>query len=419
MATAKGKSPTRKQIAEAREREADNIFKSLGQVVSSTSHRDTIVTAKLESIRPDPENGRLGQQSLISALPKITSQIKALGGETVPSYSELGIQLPPAAAALYDNCAALANTYIPAGGYADTPPKVLPADEEGIYQTKTGHRRYIAYWLARPITGIGEIDVILDKSHKSGDDLPVVIGRITENTSRENNSLAEQLLYVKQVLARLAARGEPVNKAKLSRQTGMERTRLSRLVDMVTAGAAEDEERLLSIHAAKIEDATALSMVFRAPPEDWDALTRELSKIGPAEFRAKYGRGRGSEKAPLRKESVAMPQAPDDSPSPIVTPQPASKPLHEASPPEAAAGQGNERPKAQPKISVSANASSSPSRRGVEVKISDAHHGAAIGRLFELLEQAQPGITMQAVGDSEAERLSSLLAHILQEGEEG
>lgn len=430
MATAKGKAPTRKQIAEAREREADNMFMSLGQVVSSTSHRDTIVTANLRSIRPDPKNGRLGQGELIGALAKITSQIKTLGSETVPNYAEIGIPLSPAGAALYESCAALANTYIPAGGYADTPPKVLPADEQGIYQTKTGHRRFIAYCLAEPITGINEIDVILDKSHKDGDNLSLIMGRITENTARENNSLAEELLQIKLVVDNLAAQGKSINKAKLARETGLERTRVSRLVEMVKAGAADNEERLLSIHAAKIEDAKALSYAFKAPPESWDALIQELSKIGPAAFRARYGSGKTRAGAPLleeREESVAVPQPePNDthtSPQPQAAPEPETDNEHspdtQASEWETEAGQGDgsePAPDAQLKGRGAASVSRNLKPQTLEIKISEKSHGPAISRLFELLEQVQPGLTQQAVGNNEAERLSSLLAHLLQEG---
>ncbi|MDQ2077408.1 hypothetical protein [Marinimicrobium sp. ABcell2] len=409
--------PSRKQMLEARDRESDSMFSNLEQVLSSTVHRDTIVTAKLSKIRPDPDNGRLGQGELVNALPKITQKIKEQGAETVPSYADLGITLSPAARSLYETCANLANTYIPNGGYADSPPKVLPVDAQGVHETKTGHRRYIAYCLAEPITGISEIDVILDKSNQADDDLYRTIGRITENTSRVNNTLAEELMEVRLVVNMLTARGESINKAKLARATGLERTRLSRLVDMVKAGAADDQERLLAIHTAQIEDVVALSVVFKAPQEQWDTLIRELAKSGPTAFRSKY---MGSKKP---AEAPVAPQAPADDQSVSLThfdAPPATKtittepdePGSEHFPPEQGA-----KPSARPQVPTDeGRAASTPKApRITELKLSEASHGVAIGKLFELLEKAQPGITQHAVGNSEAERLASLLAQLSQE----
>lgn len=419
-----GKAPTRKQIAEARDREAENMFTSLGQIISSTSHRDTIVSAKLTNIRPDPKNGRLGQGELIEALARIASQIKTLGSKIVPSYAELGIPLSPVAADLYESCAELANTYIPVGGYADTPPKVLPADEQGIYLIKTGHRRYIAYCLAEPITGINNIDVILDKSHKAGDNLSLILGRITENTARENNSLAEEILKIKILLDSLGAMGERVNKAKLARQTGVERTRLSSLVDMVQAGAAEDEERLIAIHTAKIEDTKALSFVFREDPESWDGLIHELAEIGPAAFRAKYESRKVGVNTKLPEKSVAVPLSEPASTTTSMPGEATPKPddwtaanVHFAEPvAEAGEGDGVEpAPVAQLEEQITDSLPNRSTKPAIEIRINDKSHGPAISRLFELLELAQPGITQQAVGNNETERLASLLAHILAE----
>jgi|TARA_R100000900_G_scaffold116559_5_gene91458 hypothetical protein len=422
--------PTKKQLSEAQNRESDELFNTIGQVANATQHRDAIVTATLASIEPNPNNGRLGQQELMSAMPLIVEKISSLGADDVPSFNELGITLGPAAAALYENCAELANTYIAASGYADTPPKVLPADNRGVHRTKTGHRRYIAYLLAQPITKIDRIDVILDKSREAGDELFQTISEITENTSRENNTLAEELLQIKRVLLHLGARKEKINKAKLSRQTGLERSKLSRLVDIVEAGGADDEDRLLKIHEAGIEDVTALSLVFKAEQGAWDALIEELGSIGPTSFRAKHSSKASGGKVP---KSVAVPHSGQEA---IKEPGSEHFPKggdSEREPPEGETF-GREQAITTPKESgvtgEVAGESPEPRKSGPEIKdkpaqtspqgsggkaapdqllVTEKEFGPGIERLIALLEEQRPDITKKITEKTPAGQLRKLL----------
>lgn len=276
------------------EEEEDNLVMGIQSALASSANRDSVISAFLNKIVPNPDNGRIGQKGLLKALPGLIAAIAESQVKEVPTYEEL-VNLVPSTPklhaveiGLYDNCAVLANTYISNGGYSDSPPKVMPANADGYYTIKTGHRRYIAYLLAEPITKIHIIDILLDKSEKGSDVLIQTVGRLTENTGRVDNTLAEYILELAAVIQIAESRSEPIVKAKLARMIGMERTKLGRIVEIVESGAAEDIEAIYKLHEYGIGDVTAVHLLFKQDRSLWVHLVDELHSIGPVNFRAKY-----------------------------------------------------------------------------------------------------------------------------------
>lgn len=291
---------TRKGSSRRRtEDEESELMDNLGNSVMAATRRDSLIGAKLDSLVPNPLNHRFGQPNLLENLESLQSAITRLkaaeGIDHVPTLQELETKgetfptLTPAGRALYENCAELANTFLENNGHADTPIKVFPA-QAGAHRVKTGHRRYIAYQLVHPITGVEVIDVLVDKGVNAGaDEISATISGITENTAREGNTLAEYLFALQPIVKASKKRdGKGPNKAKLSRQTGIERTSLGRMIDIIEKGAADDEQVLLSLHDHRIEDITSAQILFSKPRAEWLSLIDELASIGPTQFRAKH-----------------------------------------------------------------------------------------------------------------------------------
>lgn len=282
------------------------LLDSLSSSIVASTRRDSLIGAELDNLVPNPVNQRFGQKVLLESISDIQAMIEEYciqeSAEYVPSIKELEFfahqskraipELPQAAKDLYNNCVELANTFIENQGHADTPIKVYPA-QAGSHLIKTGHRRYIAYQLARPLTGISMVDVLIDKSHKSGGDVAKeAVSRITENTARVGNTLAENLYALKPIVeVSLKDTGKVPNKSKLSRQTGIERTQLGRMIDMIQQGAAEDHKILLALHDHNIEDVTSAQLLFSKPSDQWLDLIKELATVGAVKFRERVRNG--------------------------------------------------------------------------------------------------------------------------------
>lgn len=287
------KTPRSRKTSE----ETENLIEGFGNYMGSMDKRDGFISARLTSLVPSAKNGRIGQSALLESLPIIIGIIKEQankGEKSIPELNDLMIQpgfpkIPQASLMLLKSCIELANSFIENGGYADTPPKVYPA-VNGQHQMKIGHRRYISYLLAEPITGVSSIDVIIDKgSNTQNDQLGQGIGRTTENSARVPNSLAEQIYEMKGVYdLTLDKTGDRPNITHLSRTTNIERTKLSRIIDMISNGAGDDIELLSRIHENEIEDAVSLALLFQQPRETWSDALDQLVALGPTEFREKY-----------------------------------------------------------------------------------------------------------------------------------
>jgi len=277
--------------------ETENLIEGFGNYMGSMDKRDGYISAPLVSLIPSVKNGRIGQAQLLEALPVIVGLIQSLvaeGKTSIPPVIELADspdfpKLQQSALMLLGSCIDLANSFIENGGYADTPPKVYPA-VDGKHAMKIGHRRYIAYCLAQPITGVTTIDVIIDKgSNTQSDDFGQAVGRIAENSAREDNSVAELIYSFKEVYdLSLSRTGQRPNITHLARATNIERTQLSRIIDMVENGAGDDIELLNKIHESKIEDIVSLNLLFQQPTEQWNEAFNQLVALGASEFREKY-----------------------------------------------------------------------------------------------------------------------------------
>lgn len=280
------------------EEEEDALMQGLASALLTTANRNSVISAQLSKILPNPLNGRIGQSELVEKLPELVKAIASSGKkDEVPNYEDL-LQLVPSTPALsnsaqrlFDNCVSLANSIISTGGYTDSPPKVMPVNAEGFHLVKTGHRRYFAYCLAEPVTNINVIDILLDKSTNGSDQLIQTIERLTENTSREDNSLAEYINEVAAIFRIAESRSESIVKSKLAKQIGMERTKLGRIIEIVECGAANDAVVINKLHELRIADVTAVNILFKQPKELWLELVDELHKVGPVQFRAKYRAG--------------------------------------------------------------------------------------------------------------------------------
>lgn len=292
-----GSNKSRKELIED---EGDELLAGVQAALHVTSHHDSIIAVKLSKIKLDDSNGRFGQVELMSKIDLIVDCIKEYLSvseeKIVPDWSALSDvskvpELSISATMLYNSCAKLANTYLQNEGRADTPPKVCAANAEGIHLTKTGHRRTIAYTLAEPITGVNVIDVILDKSTSANDQLYQSIGRITENTAREDNTLAEQIVSISRVLDLLQQKGESVNKAKLAQATAIERTKLGRIIEVITSGLSKSESLIKSIHENGIEDIKSLSLIAKQSSDQWTILVEQLIANGSAWFRNQFKDG--------------------------------------------------------------------------------------------------------------------------------
>lgn len=292
------------------EEEEDTLMQGIASALLTTANRDSVISAKLTNIMPNPLNGRIGQGELVENLKDLVNAISSSGSkDEVPNYEDL-VKLVPdtpklslSAQRLYDNCASLANSIISTGGYSESPPKVMPVNTDGYHVVKTGHRRYFAYCFAEPITKIGVIDILLDKSSSGYDQLSQTIERLTENTSREDNSLAEYINEVAAIIKISQNRSEPINKSKLAKQIGMERTKLGRIIEIAECGAANDTQVISRLHELQIADVTAANILFKQPKNEWLELVDELNNIGPVQFRSKYRPGGDSNHIP-RSESV-------------------------------------------------------------------------------------------------------------------
>lgn len=286
--------------------EGDELLAGVQAALHVTSHHDSIIAVKLSKIKLDDSNGRFGQVELMSKIDVIVGCIREYISvneeKIVPEWSKLkefskAPELSISAMMLYKSCANLANTYLENEGRADTPPKVCAANAEGIHLTKTGHRRTIAYHLAEPITGVNVIDVILDKSTSANDTLYQSIGRITENTARENNTLAELIVSISRILDLMQQRGEVVNKAKLAQATAIERTKLGRIIEVITSGLSKSESLITSIHENGIEDIKSLSLIAKQSSDQWTILVEKLIVNGSAWFRNQFKQGAANETA--------------------------------------------------------------------------------------------------------------------------
>lgn len=296
--------------------ETEHLIQGFGSYMGSMDKRDGYISAPLAALIPSVKNGRIGQAQLLESLPSIVELIQSLvaeGKTSIPSVNELAVsaafpKLKESSLMLLESCIDLANSFIENGGYADSPPKVYPA-VDGKHAMKIGHRRYIAYCLAQPITGVSSIDVIIDKgSNTQEDELGQAVGRIAENSAREDNSVAELIYSFKEVYDLSISRtGERPNITHLSRATNIERTQLSRIIDMVENGAGDDIELLNRIHESKIEDIVSLNLLFQQPADQWNDVFNQLVALGSSEFREKFrslkesgGEGDSAKTVPLK-----------------------------------------------------------------------------------------------------------------------
>jgi hypothetical protein len=277
--------------------EGDALFAGVEAALKGTSNHDSVIAAHLSKVIFDPLNGRFGQTELVNNLEAIESciakYIADTGEDTVPDYDKLSASTPAptlsvSAKKLFNNCASLANTFIPNGGVADQPPKVTPANANGFHGLKTGHRRTIAYHLARPITGVTSIDILIDKSKSATETLYQQIGRIAENTSRVNNSLAEEIHMISMVLKLINESGNELNRVKLAQSTGIERTKLGKIVDVINSGFDQEVELITKLHESGTEDVKALSQLVKYPKAQWPELVQNLIEKGSSWFRNEH-----------------------------------------------------------------------------------------------------------------------------------
>lgn len=324
-----GSSATRRR--DLINQEEDDLLDGVAAALKVSANRDSVISTLITNLKLDPLNGRIGQEELTDKLGLIVEcigQYVALTNDkSVPDYKTLVSKVPQApelsksAKSLYETCATLANSFIPNGGYADTPPKVTPANSEGHHLVKTGHRRTIAYILAQPITNVSKIDVLIDKSKSAMESLYQKIGRIAENTARVDNTLAELMLSFDRVLDSMLANNEEVNKSSLAKATGIERTKLGRIIEVVQSGFAKDQDLIITLHDNKIEDAQSLCLLVRHPQEKWRSLLGELIANGSAWFRNAYREGREPDDAQTNESQQAtLPVVnPDSHTAPVVT----------------------------------------------------------------------------------------------------
>lgn len=278
--------------------EEDDLLSGVAAALNVSANRDSVISTLISNLKLDPLNGRIGQSELEEKLGLIVECIRQYvaltNDKSVPEYKTLMTKVPQApvlsksAQTLYETCATLANSFMPSGGYADTPPKVTPANSEGHHLVKTGHRRTIAYILAQPVTGVTKVDVLIDKSKSALESLYQKIGRIAENTARVDNTLAELILSFDRVVDSMQADKEEVNKSALAKATGIERTKLGRIIEVIQSGFAKEQDLIITLHDNKIEDAQSLCLLVRHPKEQWRVLLNELIANGSAWFRNAY-----------------------------------------------------------------------------------------------------------------------------------
>lgn len=278
-------------------KEEDDLLQGVAAALNVTANRDSVISTSLSKLKLDPSNGRLGQPELMEQLDSLVEcialYVSTTGDKSVPEYITLKSKiahtpaLSKSAQTLFDTCANLANSYLPNGGHADNPPKVTSLTD-GVHLVKTGNRRSIAYFLAQPITGVTTIDILIDKSKSSMDSLYQSIGRITENAARVDNTLAELILQFDYVLKLMEAGNKEINKKSLAQATGIERTKLGRIIEIIKCGFADEAALVLMLHDNKIEDSQSICLLVRQPKEQWHSLLIELISKGSAWFRSAY-----------------------------------------------------------------------------------------------------------------------------------
>lgn len=305
---------TRRELVNA---EQDAVFASVVSSVGSSVNRDAVISSPLEALKLNEENSRFGQGEIIEQIQQLQEAIREYASlkdeKLVPVYEDLASQIagvPPlsrAAIELFDSCADLANSFIENGGFADQPPKVFPMDAEGIHSVKIGHRRVIAYNLAKPITGINVIDVLIDRSKTSGSQLTQTVQRIAENAARKGNTLAELLHSFNILRKKIDQDSLKTSVSKLSRSTGVERTKLTHIWEVVNSGFADNENLVRLVHDYKIEDAKSLVLVVKHPMEMWASELEKLNDVGSTAYRSK---GSIAKPQPEAKEYVSKPGLP-------------------------------------------------------------------------------------------------------------
>lgn len=287
-----GKGTRREQV----NADQESVFAGVLNSVSSSVNRDAVISASLDILELNKINSRFGQSEILNNIGELQRAIADYNAskdeKLVPTYSELAENisdvptLSSAARDLFNSCAELANSFIENEGVADQPPKVFPLNENGKHDVKIGHRRIIAYNLAKPITGVSVIDVLIDRSKRSGNQSIQTMQRIAENAVRKSNTLAELLHAFSILKKQLDTVSEKISISQLARSTGVERTKLTRIWELLSKGVADDENLIQLIHDYQIEDVKSLAIVILHPKDEWISEINRLKALGPAQYRS-------------------------------------------------------------------------------------------------------------------------------------
>ena len=278
---------------------ATNISASVRGVSSALqATKDALVSVSLDDIRPDPKNYRFGPRYLdfesvyavVRACAEQPDQDELPSAETLTLFAaDNDLDAPflnDTGAEFYDSLVELAYAIRGSDNQPEQPIKLFPQDG-GAYLIKFGHRRYYALRLL----GVGSTEALIDRTSTSEiDALYIARSRLIENDSREDQTLAEDIVAMGDILVAYTEKHAAKPKAaRLARELGMERTRVGRMMAICESGfATHDNGQLLErLHCSDIGDITSVALLVQEPSESWSRLLTLLEDVGPDRFRAR------------------------------------------------------------------------------------------------------------------------------------